>query len=208
MNDCPQRADRGPSAGATNLHRSHCGQDCTQTPRGWSARNGENSPHCLDPAASQQTATVNFRLLRPLSCACGPPAPADHLVPVVVPIVGQAPHECHIAQLFGRGLAALAERGIFGARQGVARVALRLRVFVNQRRRRMLTGEVLELAEACVGVVVRMVHGAHRLRLRLLQRDVLERQASVRQPADATVEEGFERAGAQCLRVWPRRNLL
>jgi len=72
---------------------------------------------------------------------------------------------------FGEGLVFLVEFGIFGARNGIVRIALSLRKFIHDARFGvLLASEMLELRHAGVLIVIRVIHHGHRLDLRRVQR--------------------------------------
>src|SRR5436305_10761069 len=82
----------------------------------------------------------------------------DYLVHVVVLVGGKPSDELHARRGIGERLVLLVSFGVFRARHRIIRVSLRLWVFVDQARFRMLlTGQILELGHARVYVIVGVV---------------------------------------------------
>ena len=87
------------------------------------------------------------------------------------------------------------ERGVLRPRHRVVRIALRPRILVDDARLRvLLPGQVLELRDAGVGVLVRIVDDRRRLEHWPVERLELEFERAVRQLAEAVVEVLVDRA--------------
>src|SRR5215212_424934 len=118
-----------------------------------------------------------------------------HLVHVVILVGRQTAHEMYVFGRIGERLVFLVKLGVFGARDGVVRVAVLTRVLADDAGLGvLLTRQVLELGNARVGVVVGEVDRACLLVQRHIEGLELELERPVRQLAVAVVEKGIYRA--------------
>ncbi len=101
-----------------------------------------------------------------------------------------------------RRLVLIVDRGVLGSRHRIVRIAIILRILVDDAGLRvLLPGQVLELGHTRVGILVGVVD--HRRRLIHLRavRLVDEAQRAIGQLAEAIVEEGVDRPGVDHLTV-------
>ena len=108
-------------------------------------------------------------------------ASADALIHVVVAILGKAPHEAHVRRCFRQLLIPLEYRFVFWPRNGVVGVSFVARKLPHYGcAGRLLTGQVLELGDPGVAVVVREIDGTDGLVLQRGQVLVAELDRAVR----------------------------
>src|SRR4051812_26132155 len=90
----------------------------------------------------------------------------DDLIHVVVLVGPEAADEVDAGRRRGEFLILLIQRRVLGAWNRIVRIPLALRILIDARRFRMyLPGEVLELGDPRVEVLVRIVHDRDRLNL-------------------------------------------
>lgn len=121
----------------------------------------------------------------------------NHLVHVVVAVLGEAANEEDVRFAGGKGFVALVESFVFRARDGVVRIALSLGILTDNGGAGVaLAGEMLKFRDAGVGVVIGIVDDGDWLVLgeggQVL---VFETQGAVGKRAKAVAEIGIDGTG-------------
>src|SRR5215217_1229239 len=118
----------------------------------------------------------------------------DDLIHVVVLVRREPPHEVDARHRIGELPVALVQLRVLRLRHGVVRVALGLRILVDDRRLRvLLPRQVLELGDPRVWVLVRVVDDWRRLVNRPVERLEAKLERTVGQLAVAQIEELVDR---------------